>query len=406
MYGLAIRLYAPFNEKAANWIAGRKNWRRKLQRLQTKNQKRIWFHISSLGEFEQAKPVILLLRNEYDVVISFYSPSGYEIAKQKHADLTMCYLPLDTKKNAKDFIELLQPAIGVFVKYDLWPNFLRESNRQKIPLILMAAHYPKGHKSRGWLKSYYLKRLSSFTHISVQTAESKDLLNNLRATISVDGDPRIDAVLQDAKNTNLPPLIKQFSEGSDVLVAGSSYQQEEKILKNLIDEGHWTGKIIVAPHVISADHMNDLRQLYREDALFWSEWKNNEELFSNQQILIIDSIGMLKMIYSVAHIALVGGGFGKTVHNTLEPAVFGLPIFFGPNYHQFNEAVEMVREGGAKSFHTTNDMAIAINQKELLAKMGVITAGFINRQSGAAKRIALLIEKSTQLTVKDESFNG
>lgn len=355
LYLLFIRVAALFHPKAKLWWSGRKNWDEKLGlELSSKRkagQALIWVHSASLGEFEQGRPLMEAVKKQYPevfILLTFFSPSGYEIRKNYiHADL-ICYLPADLPGNASKFLSIVQPQLAIFVKYEFWYNFLNVLHKKEIPVWLIAALFrPQQPFFQPW-GSWYLKILKGFDHFFVQNQSSVELLEKYQLTqYTLAGDPRIDRVIQIAAEAKTFPTVESFVQNSSVLMAGSTWGPDEVLLAGLWENQElckgW--KMIIAPHEIGASHLEQIEQKFGTQCIRYSQFKPEEN--ANYTILIIDNIGMLSALYRYATIAYIGGGFGAGIHNTLEPMAFGLPVIFGPKYQKFEEAVANVKTGGA-----------------------------------------------------------
>lgn len=405
LYPLAIRIYyftiflaSFFNSKAKKWISGRKNWKLELYNFKKNNPnqgKIIWVHSASLGEFEQARPIITELKKTLpncQIVCTFYSPSGYEIRKNyKQADY-VAYLPLDTKSNAKFWIKTLQPNLVLWVKYDIWANFLIELKNQQIPSILFSAIFrEKQHyfKSYG---GYFKKALQRFSHIFVQNESS---LSRLKAqnfkNVSIAADTRFDRVWQNAQKPMEIPPIFQFINNKKTIVAGSTWQADEAILIQFINKKNnsqnW--KLIIAPHEISATKIADLRAKIKAKTILFSEIEQHKPI--DFDILIIDCIGLLSSIYQYGNLAYIGGGFGAGIHNILEPAVFNLPIIFGSKYEKFQEAKDILQQKGAINISNFEELEKAI---QFFENNKVSNKQYVKNNIGGT---ALILEKSLEI---------
>lgn len=355
LYLLFIRIAAFFHPKAKLWWKGRKNWAEKLSiELSSKRkagQTLIWVHSASLGEFEQGRPLMEAIKKQYPevfILLTFFSPSGYEIRKNyTHADL-ICYLPADLPGNASKFLSIVQPQLAIFVKYEFWYNFLNVLHKKEIPMWLIAALFrPQQPFFQPW-GSWYLKILKGFDHFFVQNQSSVELLEKYQLPqYTLAGDPRIDRVIQIAAEAKTFPTVESFVQNSSVLMAGSTWGPDEVLLAGLWENqdlrAGW--KMIIAPHEIGASHLEQIEQKFGAQCIRYSQFQPEEH--SNSSVLIIDNIGMLSALYRYATIAYIGGGFGAGIHNTLEPMAFGLPVIFGPKYQKFEEAVVNVKTGGA-----------------------------------------------------------
>lgn len=343
---LGIRIAALFNPKARLWVHGRRNIFKKIAEATSgKGEKRIWIHCSSLGEFEQGRPVIEALKKDYPdykIVLTFFSPSGYEIRKDySHADHVF-YLPVDGVLNAKKFIKLINPSLAIFVKYEFWYHYLNQLKKKNIPTVLVSATF---RRSQVFFKPYgglFRKMLKCFDHLFVQDDTSLKLLGELglKDNIIVSGDTRYDRVAEIASKAVKYPLVEKFKEHDKLLIAGSTWPDDEKLLAGCIHELPENWKLIIAPHEIDDQHIKDLQDKFMSYAVLYSEMDKKPEGY---KVLIVDNIGMLSSLYSYGEIAYVGGGFQSGgIHNILEPAVFGLPVFIGPIYDKFIEAKAMV----------------------------------------------------------------
>ncbi|MFY0674391.1 MAG: 3-deoxy-D-manno-octulosonic acid transferase [Bacteroidia bacterium] len=370
LYSFGIRLYFLFgfflkfrNDKIRKWYYGNKN---KVAPVLPKsgNKKIIWFHISSLGEYEQAKPVIKRLYKKFDIVITFFSPSGFEHKSVREFTQNVFYLGKDTAQMARQNIDHIKPDYFILVKYDFWLNHLFQLEKENIKSIVISGLFrPNQIFFKPW-GNIFRKGLRTFDHIFLQNQSSKELLAGIGITkISVNGDTRVDSVLENvpAALDKLPQIVKDFAKGHKCLVVGSSYKAEEQIVLKNLDTCLIGWKVLIAPHNLNKKHLKELEISFGSTASFLSK---TNDLASHTQVLIIDQIGLLKYLYAVADVAFVGGGFGKTVHNTLEPAAFGIPLLFGPNFSKFPEAVEFVNKKGAFTVSTEYEFKTCI--KELM----------------------------------------
>lgn len=369
LYDLAIRLYilgiqlaAIINPKAQQWIKGRKGL---FQEVEQKikawpgESSRIWMHCASLGEFEQGRPIIELLKQQspdLKVIISFFSPSGFEIRKNyEQADL-VCYLPADTKKNASRFIETLQPDLALFVKYEFWHHHLEQLQQKKVPTLLISALFRPDQFFFKPYGKFFRQILGRFQHIFVQNKESAILLENIQIkNYSFGGDSRVDRVANIASNPKKFPIVAQFAGKSKILMAGSTWPADEKILTKFANQNlpqDW--KVIIAPHQISQSAIQELSRKLQLSSVRYSEAGGKElDVF---RVLLVDNVGMLAHLYQYATLAYIGGGFGAGIHNTLEPIAFGLPLFFGPKYQKFAEANYLVEKDAAVVVRESKDL--------------------------------------------------
>ncbi|WP_419700102.1 3-deoxy-D-manno-octulosonic acid transferase [Mucilaginibacter sp. NFX135] len=351
LYNIGIKLYyfavwfaSFFNTKANLWVNGRRQ-----QKIQPLNGS-IWFHFASLGEFEQGRPILEAMREQYpgkSIVVTFFSPSGYEIRKNTPLANAVYYLLLDTKKNAHDLIDTIKPDMAIFTKYEYWYHYFKELNRQNIPLYIVSGIFRPGQVFFKWYGGLHRKMLSFVTHFFLQDESSKQLLNNLGIiNVTLSGDTRFDRVWANAQNPKEIAGISEFKNGQKLFIAGSTWPEDEKLLATLpVLYPDW--KFIFAPHEIGEEKINNLMNLLpKGSAIRYSQLKdtqsNLKSQISNLKSLVIDNIGMLSSLYAYGDIAYIGGGFGAGIHNTLEAAAFGLPVIFGPHYLKFNEARELI----------------------------------------------------------------
>ena len=390
---VGIRISSFWNPKAAQWISGRKDWRKKIASLSEKHSTRIWFHVSSLGEFEQARPVIEELKRgnpEFEIILTFFSPSGYEIRKN-YAPAKVFYLPVDLPGNAEHWISVIQPDLAVFVKYDLWPGFLHALIKHKLPFILISAHFRPGTFSSWSIPptSFLLKKANAIFLQNEQWIEK--LKEKGFHNIRIAGDTRIDRTLMLANETDNQLSKEIIALPAFDLIAGSTWKEDEDYLIPVIEKLNL--KVILAPHDISESNINRLLKQINVSAMRFSQWKEKIQDF---QILVIDNIGMLAYLYSRGKIAYIGGGFGKGIHNILEPAAHHVPIIFGPKYYAFPEAESMFKSGAAVSI---KDQAELENAIQLFSGKNGQSAGerayaFLENNKGATQIITSYIRES------------
>ncbi len=349
-----MRVSSLFNPKAAKWLKGRKKIFEHLQNTIPGKSKLIWIHCSSLGEFEQGRPVIEKLKlqyPDYKILLTFFSPSGYEVKKDYNGADWIFYLPIDGPRNAKRFLEIAHPALVIFVKYEFWYYYLKKIKYRNIPLLLISALFRKDMSFFKWYGGLQRKMLSRFDHLFVQNESSKKLIDDigLASICSISGDTRFDRVIEIAEQFEPIPLIEQFIGNNKCIVAGSTWKEDEEVLSKLDLSGNKL-KLIIAPHEINEAHIYEIKKLFPGSSQF-SELKTGNQQLTTANVLIIDSIGLLSRLYRYASITYVGGAL-KTmgVHNVLEAAVYGKPVLFGPYYKKYIEAVELVQCGGGFSF--------------------------------------------------------
>ena len=405
LYRSGIHLSSVWNNKAKLWVNGRKNiFNRLTNELGSHHSQIVWFHCSSLGEFEQGRPVIEKIKFQFPnskILLTFFSPSGFEIRKDYEGAAWVFYLPLDSGKNAKQFLDIVKPALVVFVKYDYWYYYLTECRRRKISLLMISSIFRKEQAFFRWYGSLHRKMLQCFSYIFVQDSESLQLLESINikaATIA--GDTRFDRVSEIAETFKPIPEIAKFCGRSQVLVAGSTWPADEKIIKDsattLPDL-----KIIIVPHEINKEHLQELKSLF-PDSLFFSELKPYDSASITQHCLIIDNIGMLSRLYHYATISYVGGGFNRGIHNTLEAAIYGKPVLFGPNYKKFREAIGLIESDGGvcitSSAELTSQLKKILNTESELALRSKKSFEFVQENKGATEKILSYIHENRLLT--------
>lgn len=371
IYQFAFRLVAFFNPKAKLAMEGRKNWEENLKKKINAEDNWIWMHCSSLGEFEQGRPVFEALKEKYPnhkLALSFFSPSGYEIRKNYALADVVFYLPFDSEKNAKKLAAIFQPKLWVLVKYDYWYNHLKFQHKIGTKIVVVSAIFREKQiyfKSYGkWFSSKLKKYIS---HFFVQDIPSEKLLQKMDIDrITVSGDTRFDRVKTIAAQTEKLDWIENFRTDKKLVVVGSSWKDDEDLWVKFIHEKlpkDW--KVVLVPHEIKADKIQALKNSIQKETMLFSELKKSELRAQNSEILIVDAIGFLSKIYASADVAYVGGGFNKSgVHNTLEPAVFGIPVVIGPNYEKFNEVKMLKKEGVI--FSISDDSEFEKNMAELM----------------------------------------
>ena len=360
IYQNSVRISAFFgNEKARKWISGRKDILNELSSSIGKDDKIIWFHCASLGEFEQGKPLIEALRKQYadyKILLTFFSPSGYEIRKNyKQADYVF-YLPIDTAKNARRFVEIVRPRAVFFIKYEFWFNYINELYLRKIPFFMVSTIFrPSQHFFRFW-GFWFRKQLRKVTFLFVQDENSLELLENIKIYhADIIGDTRFDRVVTLAEEKKEFPLIKHFGEDKPVLVAGSTWPADEDKLLKLIDQPDIDFKLIIAPHQVDNEHIEQIKKKFgKYRPVFYSN--ANEQNLQNSRVLIIDGIGYLSYLYRYATITYIGGGFGAGIHNLLEAATYGKPVIFGSNHTRFKEAIELKENSGGFAISNSEEL--------------------------------------------------
>ncbi|NNE76656.1 MAG: 3-deoxy-D-manno-octulosonic acid transferase [Pricia sp.] len=394
-----IRILAVFNPKIKLFVEGRKQSFDVLKNSLAKDDSTLWVHVASLGEFEQGLPIIEKLKTEYPlhkIVLTFFSPSGYEIKKNTPVADVVAYLPMDTKKNASDFLNIVHPDLAIFVKYEVWPNYLIALEKRKIPTLLVSAIFKRDQIYFKFYGSFLRKALRKFNHYFVQDEESKKRLESIRIRdVSVTGDTRLDRVSEILNRDNSLDFMNAFKNDRLCFVAGSTWPQDETILIDYINSAPRNLKYILAPHTIKKDKILGLAGAINKKKIFYSNL--DKTTIGNYDVLIVDTIGLLTKIYSYADIAYVGGGFATGLHNTLEPAVFGIPVIIGPNYKGFKEAEELVAQKGVLSISDAwgfgELMKKLLENPEFRKKTGTINAQYISKNKGASLQIMDHIRK-------------
>ena len=391
--GFLLKIFALFNNKIRFFISGRKKTFSKLASTISKSDKTIWIHCASLGEFEQGRPIIEEIKEkykDYKIVLTFFSPSGYEVQKNYAFADVVVYLPLDTKSNAERFLKIVHPKIAIFVKYEFWPNILRELQNQKIETILISGIF---REDQTFFKSYgawMRKSLKGFSHFFVQNEKSKNLLQSIDLiNTTISGDTRFDRVSDITKQDNTLDFIDKFKENKYTLVAGSTWPKDEQYLVNYINiHASENEKFIIAPHNIDQQQINELQNSITKITTKFTDTKRD----NSAQVFILDTIGILTKVYHYADVAYVGGGFGKEgVHNLLEPATFGLPLIIGPVFNKFQEAIDLVELGACKVIKNQEETNFELQKlyKDVVYRdqNGKISRDYILNNTGATQII-------------------
>jgi 3-deoxy-D-manno-octulosonic-acid transferase len=407
LYQAGIRIAANWNPKAKRWLRGRKKiWSQLEMALSPgKDKHTLWIHCASLGEFEQGRPVIETLRVQFPhafIVLSFFSPSGYEVQKDyKHAD-HVCYLPIDGVDNARRFLDIVNPQLVIFVKYEFWFYYIKELKQRKIPLLLVSAIFRAEQPFFLWYGGFFRKMLSGFHHFFVQDEASKNLLQPLvpAADITLSGDTRFDRVLEIAKQREAIPLVETFCAGTRTIVAGSTWKEDEEMLANYMKQKPGF-KLILVPHETNAANINRICTLFPEAILYSDLLKGVE--YKDERVLIINSVGLLSRLYYYARVTYIGGGFTKDgIHNTLEAAVYGKPVVFGPNYQKYLEAIGLIKCGGGISFKDEEELSTYLDRflknESAFITSGSASTAFIQYQQGATAKIIHYIQENRLFT--------
>lgn len=357
-YERGAMLYGRYNRKARQWSEGRRNIFERLRDAIPTDERIIWVHAASLGEFEQGRPIIEELRHqhpEYKILLTFFSPSGYEIRKNYTGADYIFYLPIDRASYTKRFLDIVNPKVAIFIKYEFWLNYLTELHHRSIPTILVSAIFRRNSIFfRPW-GGAWRRALGSFSTLFVQNDESRLLLRELGVENSVvAGDTRFDRVAAIARTAQQMPIVESFAKGGRLFVAGSTWAPDEELLIELINDNP-SIRFIIAPHELSEERITHLAASVRGGVARYTQ-SSVESDFSHTQLLILDTIGILASVYGYATWAYIGGGFGVGIHNTLEATTFGLPIAFGPAYHKFQEACDLIKQGAARSINSAAEL--------------------------------------------------
>lgn len=389
IYSIALRIASLFYEKARCFIRGRKNLFRILeQRMQADNRKKIWVHCASLGEFEQSRPVIEAIKGKYpevSIVLTFFSPSGYEVKKNYQYADHIFYLPLDTKHNALRFIDFVQPQCALFVKYEFWYHYLHTLHQRNIPTVLFSAIFQPRHPFFKWYGGLYREMLSFYQQIFVQDKASAMLLNEIKINqVQIAGDTRFDRSASVLEMNKSFRTIEFFKGTCKLIIAGSTWPEDEQLLKRTLRSLPDNYKLLIAPHEVDDHHISSIQQLFPDSCL----WAAEEESFRESRVCIVHTVGQLAYLYKYADIVWVGGGFTRSgIHNIIEPAVFGIPVFFGPKYKRYREATEMIAAGAVQSISNAESLTVAIGQKDALLLMGNNAKKYVVSQVGATNSI-------------------
>jgi 3-deoxy-D-manno-octulosonic-acid transferase len=398
---MLAHLVAFFSAKVANFLDARDGLfiNLKANTQSWKGRRVAWFHVSSLGEFEQGRPAIEAFRNRYPtykILLTFFSPSGYDLRKDYNQVDYVCYLPIDTPSNAEAFLEVVQPDIVFFVKYDFWYNFLTELKRRKIPVVLFSAIFRPNQAFFKWYGGLFREMLFCFNHILVQNQSSVQLLQSVNyQNVSIGGDTRFDRVAQLAAEAPQNSLVEDFKGTDLLLIAGSVWADDMAILIPFLNHFDQPLKVIIAPHQINAKEIDTWQKQLAKTSVKWSEIEKTESL--NHSIIVLDCIGLLASLYRYADFAYIGGAFGDGLHSILEPATFGMPVFFGNKYYdKFQEANDLLELGGAQKIADTTNLTNVFEHlyqdKETRIKQAKIVKNYIQTHTGATQRLMAVVE--------------
>lgn len=388
LFSSLVHIVAPFNQKASLWVRGRRDWAKKAGGKIAKGDRVVWVHCASLGEFEQGRPIIEAIKREYPhyrVVLTFFSPSGYEIRKDYPLSDYTCYLPADTPHNASLFIDLIRPELVLFVKYEFWNNYISALHKRQIPLYLVSGIFRRDQHFFKWYGSFFRKMLRKFDRIFVQDKVSVDLLAGIGiSNVVLAGDTRFDRVKELAATAREIPELEMFRKNEKMFIAGSSWKPDEEIMARYINENPGKMKWVFAPHEIDEQNIRRIEKMFNTSVVRYSQLDDQS---SEARIMIIDNIGLLSSAYKYAFIAAVGGGFGIGIHNILEPACWNIPVMFGPNYKKFREATDLIEAGGARSFSDYNGFRSVLDRwlsdRDSYQSSADVSGNYVRNNSGA-----------------------
>ncbi|MBU2649830.1 MAG: 3-deoxy-D-manno-octulosonic acid transferase [Bacteroidetes bacterium] len=399
LYQWAAKIYGLFNIKARQWAFGRKGLTARIVRENEEQQEYIWFHCASLGEFEMGRPVMEAILNKYPrykLLLTFFSPSGYEHRKNYKPAHRVYYLPSDTPQNARTFINTFQPVLAVFIKYEFWYNYFRELKRHNIPLILISAVFRNDQPFFRWYGAWFRKQLNLIDHIYTQDDASANFLEKINyKNFTIAGDTRFDRVMETAEKAEDIDLIRHFAGEAKLIVAGSTWPADEEIILPAMNTLPENIKLVIAPHQVDENHISRIVEMIKEPVARYTKVDPNQ--IGSYRVLVIDTIGILSRTYKYAWIAYVGGAFGSGLHNILEPAAFGVPVVFGPDHQKFHEAGKLVSKGGAFSIKNHKEFLKIVNgfldNPEYYSQTCTDVRNFMREHRGASRIIMKDLEK-------------
>ncbi len=405
LYGFFLKVAALFNSKAKLWVDGRSNIFKKISNTSISSSSIIWVHCASLGEFEQGRPIIEKLVNTYPdhkILLTFFSPSGYEVRKDYELADFVFYLPIDTPQNAKRFVNMVMPKMVIFIKYEFWYNYIDELYRLKIPLIFASVIFrPSQIFFKPWGR-WFARQLNKVTFLFVQNSESIELLDKIGIHhTEISGDTRFDRVLQLPDDPSEFPIVKDFKGDSKLVIGGSTWPVGEKILKEVLDNSSIDYKLIIAPHLINSAHIGEIETRFKDyNPILYSDGLAQD--FSSSKVLIINSIGVLSLLYRYADIVYVGGGFGVGIHNLLEASTYGIPVLFGPNHKRFREAIDLMDIGGGFPINSTEDCLSIVDKlfsdKNFYCDSASKAKKYVKQNSGATQ---IVVTKAMEYLIAD-----
>lgn len=396
LYDLIVHFLSPFSRKPRKMMKGHWVVYDLLRQQLEPDARYIWFHAASLGEFEQGRPLMEKIRArypEYRILLTFFSPSGYEVRKNYRGADIVCYLPFDKPRNVKKFLDLVNPCMAFFIKYEFWKNYLDELHRRRIPVYSVSSIFRKGQIFFKWYGGTYRNVLRNFDYLFVQNERSKRFLAKIGINRAmVVGDTRFDRVLQIREEAKELPLVELFKNNTMTFVAGSSWQPDEDLFIEYFNQ-HPEVKLIIAPHVIDENHLVEIISKLKRPYVRYT--RADEQNVRKADCLIIDCFGLLSSIYRYGEIAYIGGGFGVGIHNTLEAAVYGIPVIFGPKYQKFQEAVQLIEKKGAYSIKSYVELQVLLDRLLtddcFLRETGIHAGSYVTDHAGATDKILSII---------------
>lgn len=396
LYDIAVHLVALFSRKPRKMMKGHWVVYELLRQQLEKDARYIWFHAASLGEFEQGRPLIEKIRAKYPdyrILLTFFSPSGYEVRKNYRGADIVCYLPFDKPRNVRKFLDLVNPCMAFFIKYEFWKNYLDELHKRRIPVYSVSSIFRHGQIFFKWYGGTYRNVLRNFDHIFVQNERSKRYLAKIGINrVTVVGDTRFDRVLQIREEAKDLPLVELFKNNTMTFVAGSSWQPDEDLFIEYFNQ-HPEVKLIIAPHVIDENHLVEIIRKLKRPYVRYT--RADEKNVRKADCLIIDCFGLLSSIYRYGEIAYIGGGFGVGIHNTLEAAVYGIPVIFGPKYQKFQEAVQLLEAKGGFSVKSYEELKALLDRmledESFLRETGTNAGTYVTGNAGATDKVLGMI---------------
>ena len=404
-FSFLIWLAAPFNAKARLWIKGRKGVFKLLQSSIAADDKVIWFHCASLGEFEQGRPVIEAVKQEFSdhkILLTFYSPSGYEVRKNYDGADVVSYLPADSMHNAAKFMQIVRPRIAFFIKYEFWFNYINQLSQHKVPIYVVSAIFRRSQYFFSPFGKWSQRQLQKITYFFVQNERSLALLRLVKVFhADISGDTRFDRVVKVRNEQADFPEVESFCKNGQVIVAGSTWAPDEELLKKVIAKSPHNLKLVIAPHVVSKDHIDQvLRKFGDFNPVLYSRYELSPQ--KDHRVLIIDGMGMLSYLYRFGQIAYIGGGFGVGIHNTLEAATYGIPVLFGPNYERFREAVALKELGCAFPVADASACQEIVDElysnQSFYRKSAICAKKYVDENAGAVQKV---MEKTKEYLLVD-----